>query len=226
MVGAARVVAERLRSPGAKEDRARAGDARQQRAGLLHLENEVLRRVGVGDGGGLGEIGGQQTAAAHERPAGDGDAGEVRQLTCHLGSHRGGGARGEGDEHDLRVGTVFGLGKQVRGNEGRISPVIRDDHHLGRTGRQVDGGAVGVAGDLLLGLGDVGIARAEDLVALRDACGAVREGGDGLGATNLEDLGDAAQLRGEQDPGTDATIASRRSAQGADRAVGKLGRDA
>lgn len=53
---------------------------------------------------------------------------------------------------------MFGLREQVGRNEGRIGAFVGDHEHLGGARGHVDGGAVGTAAHLTLGLGHVGVA--------------------------------------------------------------------
>ena len=109
---------------------------------------------------------------------------------------------------------MLSLGDQVGGQERRVGRVVGDQQALGRAGQPVDGdGAV----DLLLRQRDEDVARAEDLVDPADRLGAVRQGGDGLGAADSVDRVDAGHLRGGQQdrrdlavrPGGEASTTSR-----------------
>ena len=90
---------------------------------------------------------------------------------------------------------MLGLGKQVGGDPGGVVLAVGDDQDLRRPGDHVDADG---AEDLALGGGHVGVARADDLVHRSDGFGAEGEGGDGLGAADAVDLGDAGQLGGGQ----------------------------
>ncbi len=61
------------------------------------------------------------------------------------------------------------LRQQVGGDERRVRTAIGDDQHFRGPGRHVDRGTPVEHRDLALGLGDESVARAEELVALRNA---------------------------------------------------------
>jgi hypothetical protein len=90
-----------------------------------------------------------------------------------------------GDDNGQGLWIVLGLGEHVGGDESGISRVIGDDQHLAGSGEHVDAHP---AHDLTLGLGNVLIARTDDDIHRRDGFGAVGQGGDGPGGTNLIDL--------------------------------------
>jgi len=69
--GPGEIVAERLGRAVAGEDRAGIRDARDQRIGIVDGEGEVLRRVSVGDIGGLIEAVGENDPGVGERGQGD-----------------------------------------------------------------------------------------------------------------------------------------------------------
>ena len=76
---------------------------------------------------------------------------------------------------------MLGLTKQVGGNIGRVGGVIGNDQHLGRTGDHVD---IDRAERQLLGCRNKGVARADDLVHLRDKACAVGQRGNRLRAAD------------------------------------------
>ena len=84
------------------------------------------------------------------------------------------------DEHRRAVFSVLGLGEEVGRREGGRGASVGQDHHLRRAGRHVDGGVP--PADNLLCEGYPRIARAEDLVHLRDRLRAEGHCGHGLGA--------------------------------------------
>ena len=114
------------------------------------------------------------------------------------------------DQQHLRIGTVFGLRKQVGSHERRICRVVCDHQHFGRTGRHVDRGACRIGGNFELCRGYPCVARTEQLVATRHRCGAVSERSDCLRATKLEHAGHAAELSGDEDCRIGATVRARR----------------
>ena len=103
------------------------------------------------------------------------------------------------------AGAVLGLGEQVGGQPRRLARLVGDHEHLAGAGQAVDGD---LAHDLALGLGDVGVAGADDDVAARHGGGAEGHGGDRLGAADREQVGDAEQSAGGGDPGGRAAAAA------------------
>ncbi len=134
VIRAAGVVAERFRRPRAEKNGAGRGEVAQHRARLAHLQDQVLRRIAVGDFDSLGARGGEEHAALLQRAEGDCAAWESGELAVELALHLRREARGESHEHDLRVGAVLGLREQVRGDEGRVGRGVGDDHDLRRSG--------------------------------------------------------------------------------------------
>ena len=113
------------------------------------------------------------------------------------------------DEDRRRVRAVLGLGDEVGRHVRGIRRRCRQDHPLGRSGREVD---ADVAADLDLGRGDPRVARPDDPVdGLEARLGqAVRERPDGLGAAGDHEGVDLEQAgRAEQDR-VRATVATGR----------------
>ena len=86
---------------------------------------------------------------------------------------------------------MLGLTEQVGGNVGRVGGVVRDDEHLGRTGDHID---IDRAERQLLGCRNKGVARADDLVHLRDKARAVGQRGNRLRAADGNDRVHARDL--------------------------------
>ena len=91
-----------------------------------------------------------------------------------------------GDEADDAVRAVFGLGEQVGGDPFGAAGAVGEDEDFARAGELVHGHG---AEHLAFRLDDVGVAGAEDFDDGRDGLRAVGEGGDGLRAADLVDLG-------------------------------------
>ena len=133
---------------------------------------------------------------------------QVRQLALDLGVHlvrqfpRGRDQDGRGKL------VMLGLGKQVGRHELGVGALVRDDQDLARAGDHVD---VHLAEDIPLRRGHVDVARAHDLVHLRDRCRAIGHGGDCLGAADLVDLRYAGNVRGDQDVGVQIAAGDRRA---------------
>ncbi len=120
---------------------------------------------------------------------------------------------------------MFGLSEQVCGDELRrcaASSAITSTSD-GPAGRS-SAAPCRIGGDDLLGGSDVGAARPEDLVDLRNALGAVSHCGDRLRAADLEHRVDAAELSGDEHSGICTTARSRRRAQNSTRAAHELRR--
>ena len=125
-----------------------------------------------------------------------------------------------GDQDCLRGFIVLGLGEQVDGDQARIVGGVGQHDDFGRAGDAVD---ADMAEYLALGLGDVGVAGADDAVDRGDAGGAVGQRGDRLGAADAVDLGDAGAARGGEDQGVEHA-AGRRHAHGDACHAGDAGR--
>ena len=87
---------------------------------------------------------------------------------------------------------MLGLAEQVGRDIGRICGVIRDDQDLGRACDHVD---VDRAERELFRRRNKGVARADDLVDLRDEACAVGQRCDGLCAADGDDLVHTCDLR-------------------------------
>ena len=92
-------------------------------------------------------------------------------------------------------------------NELGLRARVCDDEHFRRTGQAVDADA---PEDLALGLGDVDVARADDLVDRCDGRRAERERADRLRAADGVQLVDLGERTGVQHGGIDVTVALRR----------------
>ena len=104
-------------------------------------------------------------------------------------------ARGR-HQHGGRVQPVLGLAEQVGRAELGIHGLVSDQHGLGRARQQVDADA---AEELALGLGDKGVAGADQHVDGGDRPGPERHGADRLDAAEAIDLVRAAQMHGGDD---------------------------
>ena len=119
-----------------------------------------------------------------------------RGMSGKLALHAGGDRveeRGVGrDEDRLRQLVVLGLREEIHRHPVRVGAAVAHDHDLGRAGDHVDADD---AEHLPLGGGDVGVARADDLVHRRYRLRAVGERGDRLRAADREHAVDAADRR-------------------------------
>ena len=94
---------------------------------------------------------------------------------------------------DGDVGSVLGLAQQVGGDELDVGLVVGDHRDLAGSGQQVDADATE---QLALGLGYVGIARADEHVDRRFALEPERHRGDGLDAAERVDRVGPAEVGG------------------------------
>ena len=109
------------------------------------------------------------------RPAGWASAAAIRSAMRAAHARPGSGRRS---------GSCSACASRSAATQAGFGAGVGGDDHLGGAGDHVD---ADVAEDEALGRGDVGVARADDLVDPRDALGAVGEGGDRLGAADGED---------------------------------------
>jgi hypothetical protein len=103
-----------------------------------------------------------------------------------------------GDEDRLGELVVLGLGEEIDRDQAGIVGGIGEDDDLGGAGDGIDADA---AEDLPLGLGDIGIAGADDAIDGGDGSRAIGEGRHGLGAADAVGLGDAGEAGGGGDEG-------------------------
>ena len=103
---------------------------------------------------------------------------------------------------------MLGLAQQIRGADFAVDAVVGDDERLGRPGQQIDADA---AEQLALGLGDIGVAGADDHVDRRDGLGAERHGGHRLHAAEHEDLVGPAEMHSGDDRRMRAALERRRA---------------
>ena len=82
---------------------------------------------------------------------------------------------------------------------GTVAGGVGDHEDLGGSRGKIDGRALGIAGHLELGLGDPGIAGAENLDTAWNRLGAIGHGRHGLGAAGAEDAAHAAHFRRRED---------------------------
>ena len=110
MVGAGKIIAQRLRYVAAKEDAARVADLVQYPKGVLHADLQVLRRDDVAGLDGLVQVGAEDDlAVVVHAGAGNGGAGQLRNLYLQLGLYRLGKGFAVGDKHRACQPVVLGL---------------------------------------------------------------------------------------------------------------------
>ena len=193
VVGAADIVADRLRRVGPEEDRAGIADLRGKRFRIRGHDFQMLGGDRIRERHGVVEAF-HQDDRAEIVPRGPRDfrARQGRELRFHRALDLGGEPRAVGDQDRLRVDVVLGLRQQIGGDPAGIAGVVGDHQHFGRAGDHVD---ADLAEHQPLGGGDIGVAGADDLGHRRDRRGAVGQRRHRLRAADAIDLGDAAEMR-------------------------------
>ena len=171
MVGPGQIVPQSLRAVSAHKDGTGVAEPGQIIKGLVHAKLQVLRGDLVGDVDGLAEIVSHDDLAITVN-GGPGDFGTVqlRNLDFQLCLYRLCQLHRVGDQHGAGQLVVLCLGEQIGGNVAGVGFTVGDNEDLAGSGDHVDGH---LAVDLLLGLGNKGVARAYDLIHPGDALGAV-----------------------------------------------------
>ena len=110
VVGACKVIAQRFRHVAAKEDAARVADLVQHPEGVLHADLQVLRRDDVAGFNGLVQVGAEDDlAVVVHAGAGNGGAGQLRNLYLQFCLYRLGKVCAVGDKHRACQPVVLGL---------------------------------------------------------------------------------------------------------------------
>ena len=223
MVRTRGIVSGTLRRPGAHEDTARRTDAVGNGPGFTGIHNQMLGGIGIGKGDNVVKFVQNHGPAVLQGLGGEVGPRQQRPLALHLG-HDGLGHPARGThQHDLAVCPVLGLRQQVGRHEGGLGLLIGNDHHLGRTGRHIDGH--GAARDPLFGGGHVAVAGPENLIYLGDGLRTVGHCPDSLGASQAENAPDAAIRGGVQHFRGDVAVRTGRRTQDHLRTTGDGGRD-
>ena len=115
-------------------------------------------------------------------------AGKPLKLGLHFLLHLISEDLGIAHKNHLRIRPMLGLRKQVGSHKCRNSRRVRHNQHLGRSCRHIDRY---LAGDNLLGLGHIAVARTEYLVNSRNRLRTVCHCGNSLRATYLENTVDS-----------------------------------
>ena len=192
------VVACRDRGIVAHEDRAGVLDFGQLLIGVGGRDVQMLGSQQIGIAGGFDFIAGEnQRAVVEQTLTGEIAAREFAQLADERIADGFDQWRVPGDE-DAGTGAVFGLRDQVAGDERGVGGFVGEYDDFTGAGDAVD---VDFAEDVTLGEGHEQITGADDFVDAFDAFDAIRECGDGLGAADPVDFGDAEFLAGGEDVG-------------------------
>ena len=149
----------------------------------------MLRRDDVARLNGLVQIGADDDlAVVVHAGAGDGGAGQLRDLGFQLRLYGLGQRLAVRHEDGAGQLVVLGLAQQVGGYPRGVAAAVRQHQNFAGARDHVD---AHLAEDLPLGRGNVDVAGAHDLIHRRDALGAVGQRGHGLCAAGLENFGHA-----------------------------------
>ena len=223
MVRAGEVIAQCLRDVPAQEDASRILDLVQHAEGVFHADFQMFRRDDVAGLNGLVQVGADDDlAVVVHAGAGDGGAGQLRDLDFQLRLHGFGQRFAVGHEDGAGQLVVLGLAQQVCRHPGRVTPAVCQHQDLAGAGDHVD---AHLAEDLPLGRGHVDIAGADDLIHGRDALGAVGQRRHRLCAAGLEDLRHARRSGSGQDDRVHPAVLSGGGGHDDLRHPGHLSRD-
>ena len=204
VVGTGKVVAQGFRAGPSQEHGAGVADGIEVGEGIVHQQLQMLRGQPVSD-----------FDALHQRVRHDDHAVVVNGCPCDVPAGQGfqlglqlrldglGQSHGLGDQDGGGVAVVLRLTEHVGGHDSGVALSVGQDQNLTGARDHVDGHH---AEDLLLGLGNVGVAGSHDLVHLGDTFGAVGQGGHRLGSAHFENVGDTGDLRRRQNGGVDFSI--------------------
>ena len=184
MVRAGKIVAQRLGYILAKEDAAGVLHRVQHGKRVVHADLQMLGGNDIHGFDGLAHVIGHDDLAVgvHAR-AGDGGAGQLRDLYLQLGLHGLGQIPAVGDKHGAGQLIVLGLAQKVGGHPRGVAAAIRQNKNFGRSCDHIN---ADLAENLALGGGNIDVAGADDLVHGGYTFGAVGKGCHGLCAARLE----------------------------------------
>ena len=187
MVGACKVIAQRLRHVAAKEDAARVADLVQHPEGVLHADLQVLRRDDVAGLDGLVQVGAEDdlTVVVHAG-AGNGGAEQLRNLYLQFCLYRLGKGFAVSHQHRACQPVVLGLTQQVCRHPCGIAAAVCQHQNFAGARDHIN---AHLAEHLALGGGNVDVAGAHDLIHRRDALGTVGQRCHSLCAAGLENFG-------------------------------------
>ena len=204
VVGAGKIIAQGLGHVLAQENAARVLDVVQNGKRVVHADLQMLRRNNVhGVDGLLHVIGDDDLTVGVHAGAGNGGAGQLRDLYFQLGLYGLGQVPAVGDQHRRGQLIVLGLAQQVGGDPGGAAGAVGQNQDFRRAGDHID---ADFTKHLALGGGHVNVAGADDLIHSGHALGAVGQGGHGLGTAGLKDAVDAGNHRRRQDTGVDLAV--------------------
>ena len=156
----------------------------------------MLRGDDVAGFDGLVQVGADDDlAVVVHAGAGDGGAGQLRDLHFQLGLHGLGEVGAVSDQHGACQFVVLGLTQQVCCHPCRVAAAVGQHQNFAGACDHID---AHLAEHLALGGGNVDVAGANDLIHRRDALGAVGQRRHSLCAAGLENFGHACRGGGGQ----------------------------
>ena len=221
MVGTAGIVASTLAGIRSQEDATCIDNPLSQHLVVLHLQNKVLRSIGIRQGHHLVDTADQHIAAVLQRLGSNLLARQQLQLAIHLSLYLVELFTTGGDEEHLRVDAVLSLRQQVGSHKLSIGCLVSQHADLRGSCWHVDGNLVET--DLLLGSHHILIARTEDLVDLGHALRTIGHSANGLHAASLENLAHASNASCHQNGGIDLALLVGRCTQHDFLTSGNLG---
>ena len=199
-------------------------DQANQALGRVGLQDQVFRCVGIGHLGHLFQRVADHRAGICQRCPRDFGPGQLRELVLGCRNHPVAGRVIEAHQNDLGGGIVLGLAEQIAGDQLGVGAVVGDDHHLARSGRQIDRRPARQSGDIGFGRGDISIAGPENLVGPRQACCASRQRRNRLGPADRIDLVNAENIGSGQERRIHPALTGRRRHDDNPRHTRQLGR--
>ena len=184
MVRAGKIVAQCLGYILAKEDAAGVLHRVQHGKRVVHADLQMLGGDDVHGLDGLAHVIGHDDLAVgvHAR-AGDGGAGQLRDLYLQLGLHGLGQIPAVGDKHGAGQPVMLGLAQKVGGHPCGVAAAVRQNKNFGRSCDHIN---ADFAEHLALGGGNIDVAGAYDLIHGGNTLGAISQRGYGLCAARLE----------------------------------------
>ena len=184
MVRASKIVAQCLGYILAKEDAAGVLHRVQHGKRVIHADLQMLGGDDIHGLDGFAHVIGHDDLAVgvHAR-AGDGGAGQLRDLHLQLGLHGLGQLPAVGDKHGAGQLVMLGLAQKVGGHPRGVAAAVRQNKNFRRSCDHIN---ADLAENLALGGGNIDVAGADDLVHGGNTLGAVGKGCHGLCAARLE----------------------------------------
>ena len=211
VVGARGVIASTFGGVGAEKHGASIDHLQGPVPWILHLKDEVFRRIGIRPLHGFIKRGQYDGLAVLKRLPRDVAPGQFFQLQVHFCLHLVDQVRAVAEQDDLAIWPVLGLAEQVGCYKRRICRMIGHNRHFGRPGRHVYGHAF--QRDELFGGGHPGVAGTKNLIDGCDTRQPICHGTNGLYASKPVYLLNAAKLSSVQHRRVRVAIGSGRGTQ-------------